>query len=252
MKTLCRLLEWDSKFFGYRIGRVCCTRLTPGTVANILEWCGTEAIDCLYFLADPDDDETIKLAEVYRFHMVDIRITLKCSLLNRPKSSNSAASDYVLVRDVQPGDRTALQVIARSAYYDSRFYYDPHFSSESCAGLYETWIKQSCKGYADVVLVAETQGKPVGYVSCHLLGDDKGKIGLVGISESMRGCGVGKLMVNASLHWFAAHDVKVVEVVTQGRNYTAQRLYQLCGFVTESVHIWYHKWFSDPQLEAST
>jgi hypothetical protein len=34
-----------------------------------------------------------------------------------------------------------------------------------------------------------------------------------------------------------------VQVITQGRNYAAQRLYQRAGFVTRKTELWYHKWF---------
>jgi hypothetical protein len=34
-----------------------------------------------------------------------------------------------------------------------------------------------------------------------------------------------------------------VNVVTQGRNSKAQRLYERCGFLTRSVQLWYHRWF---------
>jgi hypothetical protein len=35
-----------------------------------------------------------------------------------------------------------------------------------------------------------------------------------------------------------------VLVVTQGRNYAAQRLYQRNQFRTCEVQLWYHKWYS--------
>tara|TARA_Y100000031_G_C7967214_1_gene268715 strand:- start:160 stop:300 length:141 start_codon:yes stop_codon:yes gene_type:complete len=33
-----------------------------------------------------------------------------------------------------------------------------------------------------------------------------------------------------------------VFVVTQGRNYAAQRLYLNVGFLTKETELWYHKW----------
>ena len=55
------------------------------------------------------------------------------------------------------------------------------------------------------------------------------------------GAGVEKDYESA-LDWFATQGVEKVTVVTQGRNGAAQRLYQRCGFVTGSIHLWYHKW----------
>jgi hypothetical protein len=38
--------------------------------------------------------------------------------------------------------------------------------------------------------------------------------------------------------------VKRVSVITQGRNYGAQRLYQQAGFLPDKMEIYYHRWFS--------
>ena len=70
----------------------------------------------------------------------------------------------------------------------------------------------------------------------------QGQIGLVGVSAEARGRGVGHALVNHALDWFTRNDVEAVAVVTQGGNVAAQRLYQRCGFLTESVQLWYHKW----------
>ena len=50
-------LDWDSRFFGRRIARVRGHHLNDHLVAAILEWCSTQRIDCLYFLADAGDPE---------------------------------------------------------------------------------------------------------------------------------------------------------------------------------------------------
>ena len=95
-------------------------------------------------------------------------------------------------------------------------------------------------------LVVESEGLEVGYVTCHLKKDAKaqqGEIGLLAIGEEARGKGFGSCLVAAALDWFGEHGARQVSVVTQGRNVAAQKLYQRSGFVTDSVALWYHKWF---------
>jgi RimJ/RimL family protein N-acetyltransferase len=48
-----------------------------------------------------------------------------------------------------------------------------------------------------------------------------------------------------ALQWFADQGMDSMEVVTQGRNVAAQRLYQKCGFATKEVQLWYHHWFGE-------
>ena len=59
--------------------------------------------------------------------------------------------------------------------------------------------------------------------------------------------------MHAALAWFSESGVRDVQVVTQGRNRAALRLYQRCGFVIEAVELWYHRWFTaegDDGIEA--
>jgi hypothetical protein len=51
-------------------------------------------------------------------------------------------------------------------------------------------------------------------------------------------------LVNSALKWFSKNGVKIVSVVTQGRNIAPQKLYQKCGFISYSTMIWYHRWFN--------
>ncbi|MFL5802214.1 MAG: GNAT family N-acetyltransferase [Roseiflexaceae bacterium] len=209
-------------------------------MTSALAWCETHAIDCLYFLADVDDALSARLAEEHRFHLVDVRMTLEL----RSFGTLPDAHPRTCIRPCAPDDVSVLCMIAKLCHRDSRFYYDPHFPNALCDALYETWIEKSCAGDADIVLVAEDQGQPTGYIACHMDEQSGGQIGLVGVAAAARGRGLGRALVAESLRWFAAQDARQVSVVTQGRNVQAQRLYQRCGFLTRSVQLWYHRWFS--------
>lgn len=237
----CHYLDWDSNFFGCRIARVNGSRLDATSIQEILAWCAAQKVDCLYFLAAADDDATVRLAERHSFHLVDIRATFERRLdRTRPKRSKNCPAQ---VRPYIATDIAELRKIARSSYHDTRFYYDRHFPPHLADAMYETWIEKSCSGHAETVLVADVDGQPVGYVSCQVLEKSTGQIGLVGVSQEWNGLGLGQMLVNESLLWFAGRRVERVRVVTQGRNSKAQRLYERSGFVTEALHLWYHRWF---------
>jgi len=53
----------DSEFFGQRIGRVSGGTLSQEGLRKIEAWARAKAVRCLYFLACPDDDLTVSLAE---------------------------------------------------------------------------------------------------------------------------------------------------------------------------------------------
>jgi dTDP-4-amino-4,6-dideoxy-D-galactose acyltransferase len=240
--SLCQYLDWDSSFFRRRIARINSDQLNTELIESVLMWCDTNRIDCLYFLGDPCDQSTVRIAEGGGFRLVDIRVTLEKELRNGLPRENEDLE--TVVRPSTLKHIHALRMIARSSYRDTRFYYDPNFPDSLCGALYETWIEKSCKGYADCVLVAEVGTQPVGYISCHKLEKKEGQIGLAGVSEEFQGRDIGHRLVSESLVWFARQGVERVRVVTQGRNVKAQRLYQRSGFLTKEVQLWYHRWFS--------
>lgn len=242
----CELLTWDSEFFGHKIARVREHRLSEKLLREVLRWCGKHAVEYLYFLSDADDPQTVRLMEDNGFRLVDIRVTLQCRISIVASQGQEHASDAPSIRPARSEDIVALQEIAGASHKGTRFYSDPQFPADLCKAFYETWIKKSYEGYVDTVFVAEADGRPVGYISCHASRETKkGRIGLVGVHSKASGQGIGYALVKHSLRWFAQKGAKAVTVVTQGHNTVAQRLYQRCGFVTSSLHLWYHKWMSD-------
>jgi len=245
----CRLLEWDSEFFGFRIARVDGGRLTTKKMRDILAWCEENFIECLYFLADSDHMDTLRLAERHQFSLVDIRVELQRSISGPLAHATLSSTEAFQTRRFLPGDIPSLKEIARQSITGSRFFSDPCFSKDASHSLYEAWVEKSCQGYADQVLVSagiNQKNDPVsGFITCHLpTADSGGTIGLLGTAVDFQGQGVGRALVNAALDWFGANGVGDVKVVTQGQNIKAQRLYQSSGFITHTQKLWYHKWFA--------
>lgn len=230
-------LAWDTEFFGKRIARLKGNRLTANQLDEALRWCRNARIDCLYFLATPED-QTITLAEGAGFHLVDVRILLQMSVAN----GVSLETHDPELRQYHETDIPKLRELAASSYQRTRFYNDRRFPEEKCDELYATWIEQACRGYADMVLVSPNDDDPTGFITCDLSGTH-GKIGLVGVAPAAHGQGVGKRLLAGALDWFAVSSADTVSVVTQGTNISAQRLYQGAGFRTQSVDLWYHLWF---------
>ena len=243
MMSLCRVLDWDTAFFGARIARVNAGRVAPDAYPAILDWCAQDRVECLYLLADPNDSPTGRGAEENGFHLTDIRVTFERKLDDVAQPLRSMGEEsYSRIRLVQEGDIPALVAIARVSHTDSRFYHDPGFSRERCDELYGVWLDKSCRGGASAVFVAESNHLPVGYITCQVDGDT-GSVGLIGLAAEARGAGLGAQLVQQALAWFGSENMRRVTVVTQGRNATAQRLYQRAGFLHQSIELWYHRWF---------
>jgi dTDP-4-amino-4,6-dideoxy-D-galactose acyltransferase len=231
----CRFLEWDSNFFGYKIARLQRSRLNQEVLDEALAWCRRKDIDCLYFLAE-SDPTTVALAEAAHFHLVDVRVTLEMNPQNSLPHVDGAP-----IRSWMPADIGCLRSIAAASHQGSRFYRDGHFPAERCGDLYSTWIQQSCGADGTQVFVAEVAGKAAGYISCHAHAQE-GSIGLLGVADEVRDRGLGRNLVLQALAWFRDQSTNSVNVVTQGHNVAAQRVYQKAGFTTQSEQLWYHYW----------
>jgi dTDP-4-amino-4,6-dideoxy-D-galactose acyltransferase len=233
----CRMLEWDSEFFGVRIARI-----EPSFVINagphaVETWCADNRIACAYLLADVGDQQTSDLAQTCGFRLVDVRVTLEAD------APPSAAPDRGRrsVRVAGPDDVDSLKAIARESHRYTRFYSDGRFNRDRCDDLYEEWIVRSCGGWADRVLVVDDGGSCAGYLTCHVR-NGAGQIGLFAVAAPRRGHGVGSALVAAARQWFAAEGADPVSVVTQARNDAALRLYQRAGMTVRSIQLWFHKW----------
>lgn len=216
------VLTWDSDFWKIRIGR--------SQTSDIDQWAKDNMVGSICLLVDAADTDEIQAAEDRGFRFMDVRVTYE-----RRTQGRIAA-----VRPHTDEDIEKLVAIARGSHRITRFYADPHFPDDRCDDLYETWIRSSCAGWAQQVLVV---GDTEGYCTVHVSGD-VGSIGLIAVDEASRGQGQGMELVCGANGWCYDQGLKRITVVTQGRNIAAQRLFQRCGFVITDTEVWMHRWFA--------
>jgi len=236
----CCRLEWDSEFFGFPIARLDDPTPSAEAIASVLQWAAEDGIACLYFEAPAGSTETIRLAEQNGFQLVDVRLVLSLETLDRAK--DTAADTSITVRSMAERDLEPLKEIAGTVFTNTRYYADQGFSRARCAELYRVWLEKSYRDREQHVLVAETQGRPAGFVTLQVE-SDTGRIGLFGAAADAQGKGLGQALLADAASWFTGKGLKRVVTVTQGRSVAAQRVYQRAGFVTDRVSLYYHRWF---------
>lgn len=240
VRSVCEFLEWDSAWFGVRIGRVCGRHLSADVAAAVIRWADENRVDCLYLLVDAEHQSTIRLAEQHGFALVDLRIELVA-----PIHPNLEARPSGTIRPACDDDLPRLTAIARASHHNTRFYVDGRFDRARCDELYARWIERSVAGeLADVVWVAEGEGAPCGYLAARAASAVEGCIGLVAVDGARRGSGFGTALLAAAKHWCAEQELSHLSVVTQGVNPAAIRFYERAGFTVRAVQFWYHRWSS--------
>ena len=231
---------WDSTFFGVSIAQIVARRASSEELSLAIEQARLEEIDCLYFLADANDAETVRAAEANRFALVDVRLTLDCAIA---RAGNGAASTGdAMIRPARPEDLPRLTAIARISHRYTRFHVDTRFDPARSDELYAEWIARSVEGkLADAVWVVQSDEAPRGYITASR-GGTATSIGLIAVEPEYRGRGYGDRLLRAMMHWSASQGVDRVSVVTQGRSAPAVRFYERAGFTASTVEFWYHCW----------
>lgn len=240
MSSLCEILDWDSRFFNVKIGRINKHEIDQETFHSIIAWARDHSLDCLYFLSKRKH----RLFEVqppdYTFYYVGDRVLLEQELNESPeKVQNSAA---VIIRPVQEADVVFLKKIAQDAFRNTRFCTDPHFPESYCRRLYATWTQKSCRGMADRVFVALDQRIPIGFITCCFNDSGAGQIGLLAVDQPFRHSGIGRALLSESFQFFKCRGVHRVQVVTQAGNRSGLQVYLKMGFTKKNVTYWYHIW----------
>jgi len=217
------MMAWDTEFFGIRTGRA--THLD-----GLGEWAVENTVGLVCLLIDSDRPIEIQEAEERGFRFMDVRVTLDTRTRAIPSS----------VRLAREEDVSSLCSIARHAFPLTRFYADPLLPDERCDDLYAEWTRSMCSGGADIVLVAERDKQPVGYVTVNV-DEVASEIGLIAVADDYRGQGIGYELVRGALDWAYTRDASEMTVVTQGRNIGALRTFEGCGFRVTNTSLWFHR-----------
>ncbi|HPG00594.1 MAG TPA: GNAT family N-acetyltransferase [Kiritimatiellia bacterium] len=240
--SLFSIMPWDSDFFGYPVGFLACRRLTPSIQHLVKSFTSAHRVVLLEYLCNCHDWVSVQTAEQAGYSFVDIRLTLEHALRKAP---NSILPEGTSIIRAEAAHIPALKQMASELYLDSRYFFDPHFDRSKVREFYESWIEKAVLGkFDDYCFLLVRDGKtPLAFCTIRKGRPKTAHIGLFGVSPEAQGGGIAASLLNAVLARLHADGLEMVEVVTQGRNYRAQRVYQRCGFVTKTTELWYHKWF---------
>ena len=235
-------LEWDSEFFGREIGRARIGRLDASLAERLVYDARAAGLACVYVAAAVDDFETVLAAERLGCHLVDVRTVYERTDLAAQGTSIGDA-DFT-VEPARDGDQARLEEIATEVARQSRYSADPCFRPDETERLYRTWIRNAWNGYVDAILVARGgDGSVLGF-ACPKMHGELCDLQLLGVAGAQRQRRVGRALVLAALAWARDHDATRMQIVTQGRNLPAQRLFQQLGFLTSEVKLYYHLWLT--------
>jgi dTDP-4-amino-4,6-dideoxy-D-galactose acyltransferase len=243
MVSLIYKLEWDSSFFKSNIAYLSSLCLTKNIENYVKSFIDSHDIELVQFRCNCHEILSVQLAEKNKYSFVDIRLTLERTTDDTISFIEERTGLYI--RKAIESDIEALVEFGRDIYYTSRYYFDNNFDNAKLDEFYSGWIKKAVLGlFDDFCYVLYEDNTPIGFCSIKLNKGNSASIGVLGLNPDYSNLGLGRYMLNKVIEALYRDGVTYIDVVTQGRNYGAQRLYQRCGFITRSTELWYHKWLS--------
>lgn len=217
-------LPWDTELFGRKIGRL--TEVPPEkSLGNILENAKEQKYRYLTCRLSANKITDVRILEKEGFYLTDIGILLERNMDDIERTS-------IPVREALVNDIAMLKEMVKGVFTDSRFYHDPFFKKDEADRVFQAWIENSVKGFADKVFLIGNEG----FITCKVSGNT-GNIHLIGVSTSYRGKGIGTALVLHALSWFKEKGLKNVTVRTQAVNTNSIKFYTNHGFKIKAVDI---------------
>lgn len=235
-EALYRLLEWDTNTFGFKTARIIPERLEAEALQQTLATLRDLGVTLAYWMSPSTELASRALAETSGGALVDQKVTYVGAI------DDLAGEAPRVVEYGGPPDAPDLLSLALESGQYSRFRVDPRFPRQGFERLYHQWIINSVQRLiAETTLVTRSGDQLTGMVT---VGEKSGRadIGLIAVSAAARGQGLATQLVRAANTWGESHGYAIGQVVTQGANLPACRLYERCGYTKEKSEDVFHFW----------
>jgi dTDP-4-amino-4,6-dideoxy-D-galactose acyltransferase len=224
-------LSWDTDFFGFGVGRLH-GDMSQTRLPEIYKEMAAKNIRLAYYFSEKA--VAFPQNRLYHAQLMDIKVTYLKDV------DVHACDEHVQPYSKEYPDAKLIALAIESGVY-SRFKKDEAIPVSKYEELYKMWIVNSVnKKIANEVLVYKIGNIIAGFVT---IGEKnkRADIGIIAVDSEFRGRGIGKaLMISAE--YVASSNFKIIQVVTQGSNTAACKLYTSCGYSIESVFYVYHLW----------
>jgi len=239
---LVELLEWDTDHFGFKVARL--HTEAPDNLKEAQDICVRDNISLLISRFSTDNVLFTHELERHGFNLMD---TIVKYCVDITDYRVAPVPGPAITRPCLKSEADDVAAIARDVFanYIGHFHQDTRLDRDKCTALYAEWARNSCldNNLADTVLVAEIDGKIVGFTTRKARSAKVGEGILSGVSPEAQGQGIRKALMVASLNWSKSRGLERVDADTHVNNYIIQRVFANFGFRMHSSFYTFHKWF---------
>lgn len=154
-------------------------------------------------------------------------------------------------RSATSEDAEAVGRVARAGFsgYMGHYHADPRLQRAAADAAYVEWAVTSTARTlaAAPVLVAESNGRAMGFLTLRTNNSDEMEIVLNAVEPAFQGRGAYGALVIEALVLASARGCSRMITSTQINNYRVQRIWGRLGFLHSLSFYTFHKWFEQPQ-----
>lgn len=230
-------LEWDSREFGMKVGRL--ELKSPSLLTDRLADTLRKSDYRLIYINSPEPLDDSRMAHGSPGLFYDIREEYIKELL--PVSPIAGGEPKtVSARGLFPPE--ALIPLGIQAGVFSRFNLDPAFPDAAFRHLYTLWVEKAIYNGPDSdILTVVADGRPHAILTYTIMGDTA-EIGLLSVDAPCRGRGYAAALLRDFEHRARQAGAKLLKVATQGANLPAAACYRHAGYTLAKRSYTYHYW----------
>ena len=234
--------EIDSQRFGLRVARA---HIVPENLSRVLHGCVEEKIDLLIARCATSNLATAQNMEMQGFSLMDTLVFYRFDLTKRAIPEDTGE---FLVRSLRAGDEEQVRMVAAAAFkgYMGHYHADRRLDPRLCDEGYASWAERSCipKTAADKVLIAEREGRVVGFATLRLNSPQEVEGLLYAVAPEWQGKGICRSLMIGSLQWCRSQGAQRMIISTQVGNISMQKVWCRVGFEPSHSYYTFHKWFT--------
>jgi len=228
-----KFLDWDSNFFGKRIGSVHLYSPEVKELKELIKDKKENNFQLIYLFIEKPSTEIHNWIVNHSGLLVDNKVNFE-KIIHSNKFNT-----YPNIIEFNEFSNSKLKKLAISSGHKSRFKVDPRLNSKY-EELFIIWIERSIEGVmADKVFVYIDNDEIVGFVSIKIK-EDYGQIGLIAVDDEHQKKGIGIKLIETCEAWLHNNQIFRLQVITQKENTGACLLYKKTCFAIIETQTIYH------------
>ncbi len=231
MNNFIEKLDWDSHFFGFKVGRI---KLQTLEQPLDLEQMGQSDYRLIYVFSE----ESLDLNAFY-----SQRINYQKKLKLTPEKKEFVGEKHPAINLATSSDieQKEIQDLALIAGKYSRFSLDPMFPEGTTNSMYKAWLSQAMENSTHKIAIYKEEEQLKGFIQYQIL-EDSIRIIFISVKKAYQNQGIASALLDFVNGKALDLKKKTIEVITQNLNEEAKRLYIKKGFTIASKPYIYHVW----------